>query len=504
MKYIALTIGPIFKTLSMARKTRELWAGSYLFSYIMKNIIESLKDDVEFILPYVGSDIFTEGNEVGLFHDRFIFREKESCKLDSYKTLENILDYELKDLARAMSKLFKKNGEKIEESELEEYLKNYFQIYFLEVELDKKNFKEGENEILILNNYLDNLELNGKLISKEPKNNYIAKFMNYSNRKNEIKSDAFYSKGRWESIPEIALSELELIQKDRKKYNNIFQNYDSENERDIYQEVKNSFDIELKSYHKYIAIVQADGDNLGEVISNLDGKFTDFSKKLFDFAISSRDLIKDYKGVPIYAGGDDLLFFAPVVNGDRNIFNLLDDISNRYSELFKDDKSDNKKTSLSFGVSISYYKFPLYEALQEAINLLFNEAKSDKKDAIAFKVLKHSGQYFDALLHKNSSSYEKFKELLTTSIKDTNTLNALHYKLESQKFLLKNIVIDETKLENFFVNNFNEDIHIDNRFLKQVREYMNIIFQEHSFFEDGFKLLFSSLRVVKFLKGEEI
>jgi CRISPR-associated protein Cmr2 len=33
MKYIALTIGPIYKTISKAKKPKELFAGSYVFSY---------------------------------------------------------------------------------------------------------------------------------------------------------------------------------------------------------------------------------------------------------------------------------------------------------------------------------------------------------------------------------------------------------------------------------------------------------------------------------------
>ena len=53
-KYIGLTIGPIAKTLHQARKTREIWGASYLFSYLMKKIIKKLKDkDVKFVLPYL-------------------------------------------------------------------------------------------------------------------------------------------------------------------------------------------------------------------------------------------------------------------------------------------------------------------------------------------------------------------------------------------------------------------------------------------------------------------
>ena len=43
--YFALTIGPIYKTLSQAQKTREFWGSSYMFSWIMREIIVGLIDD---------------------------------------------------------------------------------------------------------------------------------------------------------------------------------------------------------------------------------------------------------------------------------------------------------------------------------------------------------------------------------------------------------------------------------------------------------------------------
>ncbi|CAA6823139.1 MAG: Unknown protein, partial [uncultured Sulfurovum sp.] len=42
MKYIALTIGPIVDTLSLGRKTSEVWMASYLFSSFMKNSIRKI------------------------------------------------------------------------------------------------------------------------------------------------------------------------------------------------------------------------------------------------------------------------------------------------------------------------------------------------------------------------------------------------------------------------------------------------------------------------------
>ena len=40
--YLAITIGPILKTLMEARRTRELWAGSVLLSTLMKHLILEL------------------------------------------------------------------------------------------------------------------------------------------------------------------------------------------------------------------------------------------------------------------------------------------------------------------------------------------------------------------------------------------------------------------------------------------------------------------------------
>ncbi|RYU93038.1 type III-B CRISPR-associated protein Cas10/Cmr2 [Emticicia agri] len=39
MKYHAITIGPIYQTFRNARQTREVWAASFLFSYLAKGII---------------------------------------------------------------------------------------------------------------------------------------------------------------------------------------------------------------------------------------------------------------------------------------------------------------------------------------------------------------------------------------------------------------------------------------------------------------------------------
>ena len=54
--YIAITIGPVVRTLMLTKKTRELWAASYLFSWIMKQLASELRKDPQrvFIMPLQG------------------------------------------------------------------------------------------------------------------------------------------------------------------------------------------------------------------------------------------------------------------------------------------------------------------------------------------------------------------------------------------------------------------------------------------------------------------
>ena len=94
VKYIAVTLGPIFKTIGLAESTGALWAASYMFSYLSKSICEYLLEHSEFniseediIVPYyhknaagtkedsAAADVIVSDG-VGRFPDHIIFRAK--------------------------------------------------------------------------------------------------------------------------------------------------------------------------------------------------------------------------------------------------------------------------------------------------------------------------------------------------------------------------------------------------------------------------------------------
>lgn len=411
----------------------------------MKKIIEKFKDR-EFVTPYVDENVFKSGKEVGLFHDRFIFRANTN---DTKQSVQKIIDKVLQELSNNTSLSF-------------EFLKAYFQINHLEIELN-----DDTNPILEISPYLDSLEQFYRI--NHYKENELSKML--KNNNSFLIKDAFDVKRKdFPSLPEIALQDFsDLWEKD---------------------DAKAFEDKRLKPYHKYIAIIHADGDNMSEIIKDT-SKLQDTSKKLFDFCIKSHELIKTFGGYTIFAGGDDLLFFAPIVSKNKTIFELLDEISNEFDDKFK------PKATLSFGVSITYYKYPLYEALENSRNLLFSKAKQLPKNNIAYEIIKHSGQTFGGILYKGSNSYKKFLSFVSIekSLND-NFLHSLHHKINLHKKTLETIITDNNKLENFFKNYFNEAEHNEYKdFFVKLIDYMMS--------EQNIDNIYATLRFIKFIKGDK-
>jgi CRISPR-associated protein Cmr2 len=431
MNYVGLTIGPIYKTLQNSKKPNELWAASFVFSYIMKQIIKEFKSR-EFVVPYIKDEsIFDETMDIGLFHDRFIFK---SLVGDMQLLTQRISDV-LKELSKDLN---------IEES----FLKNYFQINFKELDVQ-------ENPILELTPYLDSLEL-------------------------------FY---------EVSQYDTNLLQQKLKEKDNFLLKNRTHKVNSLTNIASNN----------YIAIVHVDGDKMGEVIEDKNN-IENVSKNLFNYCKASHKLITHFGGETIFAGGDDLLFFAPIINNakSKTIFNLCDEISKDFDAKF------NNKATLSFGVHISYEKFPLYEALEESRNLLFAKAKTQQKNNIAFRVRKHSGQTFETLIHKgNKEIYENFL-LFTSNIIGgdgiDNFLHSLHHKIDNNKETINQIADSKEKLNNFFENYFNKDEHTQYKeFFEQLIEFIHNIFKDKSIKEDEkLNIIYSTLRFVKFIQGDKI
>jgi CRISPR-associated protein Cmr2 len=530
-RYIALTIGPILKTLGTARKTRELWEASYLFSFLMKKLVKNLinKNTVKnkFIVPGV-EDIENTGYNygAGLYPDRLIFRAEpgdfEKVKETVRETTEEIADG-----------ISEKTG--VPQSHVLEYLNNYLHIYFLENELP-----EGKNPVLILSPYLDTMDLREKFILKDNVPCLSDFFKSKNKKKDFLFIDAFrdaadnkWYKDRFESLIEIASRELRAV--DKAAYDKILKQHlykeenTEEDESSVVQDLKkhNTIKKHFKIYHKYTVVVKADGDNIGETINEYGkkpGGLSSFSNKLMAFARKAARIIHDYGGTPVYIGGDDLLFFAPVVNrypfenrkntcSCSTVFDLVDTLDKEFKDHFPG-------VTISYGVSITYHKFPLNEALEQATSLLRNakryidEKNGEKKEknAIAFKILKHSGRAFGATFYKGPGIYTMFKNILTQYSANEKYLNSIVKSLQSNrgifKELFENVTEDtEERIVNFFTNSFDEPIHDDYKaYIKDAAILTYTIYRQSpaSWDEDRkFQAVYAVLRTLQFLNQED-
>lgn len=131
----------------------------------------------------------------------------------------------------------------------------------------------------------------------------------------------------------------------------------------------------------YLAVLVADGDSMGAKLSQIHRvqDHQEFSEQLAEFARHAEEIVRDQDGVLIYAGGDDVFALLPI---------------HRCMKCARDLRSDfNKRTSmtLSVGIAIGHFMENL-EDLREYGQRAEKDAKSVKgKDALAVHLYKRGG-----------------------------------------------------------------------------------------------------------------
>lgn len=549
-KYTILSIGPLTDAMGIADNTRGLWTASYMFSYLMQTIIlemsQKLKnEDIKdiFIVPTSKTDFLKSGNRAGLFHDRFVLKGDYASALND--VFKNVVTSFAKDVVvKAFEEANKSKYVKVNyvEQEVVDFISAYFQSYIACVDLD-----DNSNPILELSKYVDAVEYEPSLAPYEEKEYlfYFFRVANLALTKNfSFLTDAANDRSKnrcFKSFPEIAAWELTEKWDKRDEYFCLSvdkMNRRSEQEKlpesdaeEIYTALKKDFDKKLKPYHKYIAVVQADGDGFGKYLGSLEGNIDElqkFSDNIFSFSNDAREYIESKGGAVIIAGGDDLLFFAPVLNEKENIFTLINEIDKIFTKSFKDGKN-NIDISMSYGVSVSYYKFPMQETLSMAANSLWNYAKQSKwakkssineiskeKNTIHLNMQKHSGQSHSLTLPKNTDLYTKFIKLLESELNGDLALpHSLHHALKSAEELIGQV--DSEGVENFFATQFDEDVH-ESTYKSSLESVRDIIMHlkdsdevHHEVIEKDNKLveknseidvLFSMLSTIKLLRGD--
>lgn len=140
----------------------------------------------------------------------------------------------------------------------------------------------------------------------------------------------------------------------------------------------------------YLAVLVADGDKMGAAISNLE-ELNDnqrFSKDLANFASEARTIINAHNGVLVYAGGDDVLAFLPV----DKCLDCARELRNKFVEILKEYKNEEAQApTLSVGIAIGHFMENLEDLLEYGRAAEKSAKMVEGKDALAVHLHKRGG-----------------------------------------------------------------------------------------------------------------
>jgi len=450
------TIGPVQSFIAQARKTQDLYAGSFLLSYLIDSAMEKLSaqlNSCEFIFPHkaikskpnrfiatIESDDIAEiGNELKEY-------VREEFQLITTKVLSNI-DLDAPD-------------------SLESQVKTHLQVNWVALPLDEDDYagtyEKLERYLGAIKNVrkFQQLKETGRKCSLCGERNVLF----YRGRKRAYTTDhaisldgqplkymhdgegicavcftkrfadKYFKNGYVRNYPSTA--EVALMDSLNKldsglldEYRRIFgKNFDTElyyedNLTERYFEKYNypvgkreEAKAKLVEIHKiakekglkfckYYAILMLDGDSMGRWLS---GEFLEKKTELKEFHKKLTEELGNYAECVDGEKSEDGIIKEPkgklvYAGGDdvlafvnlNHLLPVMKELRTRFPK-FKDfgfEIKDNKKSSASAGIAIAHYKTPLSEVLKWA-RKMEKEAKSidDDKDAFAIAALKRSGE----------------------------------------------------------------------------------------------------------------
>ena len=457
-KYIAITTGPIAETISLVSKPAGLWGASYLFSYITEQLTIKIgaNKSYEILTPYFEFDdaaCYQASRGVGFYHDHIIIKGGD------LEEIRSIICDVKKEIGERLFRGLDREGAYVKDKEtVVSYIKDYIRIYAAEYETSEKELPL----VIKLAPLFDGMELRCQTVPIE-KENYIASFLD-----NDIIRYSFL---------------VEHLKNKGNGHWQLFRSPSNDAIKSLPDIARSDGNPKVWKRYSYYAYVISDGDHMGAVLSEKDTmeKIRDFSQNCLAYNTKACRCVEDFGGIVIYAGGDDLRFLAPLTRYDnsakrqKTIFDLLLDIKKCFKGVFVTEKGDKNNTStnptVSFGVAITYHKYPLYETGNIAETLLFN-AKDLGRDSVCIYLQKHSGQAAKYIIHNISECTDSIGLLndlnvvIGERIKETS-FNSVFSHITQYKGVLDVALMENEKgnsqpLDIFFENIFAGDTALAN------------------------------------------
>jgi hypothetical protein len=169
----------------------------------------------------------------------------------------------------------------------------------------------------------------------------------------------------------------------------------------------------MKNGRNFVAVIKADGDDLGEVLSG--ERIKGFGKVMTPSRLSTIshflhqicettlvEQVNSYGGEAVFAGGDDILAVTPGAKGLR----AARDIASKFNEAM------GGEATLSAGVAIFHYRLPIYVGLDAATRLLRRAKQAPSKASIAFHFITGAGVLEAELDRHRSYRWSELDHLL--------------------------------------------------------------------------------------------
>lgn len=155
----------------------------------------------------------------------------------------------------------------------------------------------------------------------------------------------------------------------------------------------------LGSPPRYLAVLALDGDQMGKRLSgeycaageHSAAFYEHLSAKLLQYAQDTPDLVEQYGGLHIYAGGDDVLALLPL----SHALDCLRELQRQFERLHL--PGARKNATVSGVVTAFHYKHDLRDALRQT-RAAEEQAKTLGRNACALRIVKRSGGDLDAVI----------------------------------------------------------------------------------------------------------
>lgn len=167
---------------------------------------------------------------------------------------------------------------------------------------------------------------------------------------------AALQEGNWNFKPSESLDAVSLLKRLRGRARGEVLNTHTLAHRARHPGAPNSPVEDFRPDSAYYAILVADGDNMGALLSAHDSEdgHHEISRRLDAFAAQARRIVREHDGQDVFAGGDDVVAFLPVTTALA--------CGQALAAAF----NHTVRAHLSAGIAIVHYREPLSTSLQQA------------------------------------------------------------------------------------------------------------------------------------------